>query len=109
MVTVVVVLNTLISLICLYVALQIRKLRSRLAKITDTLTKAERNTHKVLSSSPKTISKGQRSFHKLNERYQQLEPQIKKVQQALTLLSLLQRLSQTRLSDRKSQIRNKIP
>ncbi|MGB3208253.1 MAG: hypothetical protein WBB28_24985 [Crinalium sp.] len=109
MVTVVVVLNTLISLICLYVALKIRKLRSRLAKIADTLTKAERNTHKVLSKGPKTISKGQRSFHKLNERYQRLEPQVKKVQQVLAILGLLQRLSQTSLSDRPSKIRNKMP
>jgi len=94
MVTVVVVLNTLIALICFYVAWRIVKLRRRLAKIADTLISAERRTHSVLKGGPKGIYKGQRGVHKLIERYQRLEPQLQKIQQVLALLSLGQKVWQ---------------
>jgi hypothetical protein len=94
MLTVVVVLNTLIALICFYVAWQIVKLRRKLAKIADTLTSAEKSTHSVLSRSPERISKGERGIHRLTERYQQLEPQWQKIQQVLTLIRLGQKVWQ---------------
>jgi hypothetical protein len=92
MVIVVVVLNTLISLGCFYVAWRIRKLRRQLAKIADTLTVAERRTHAVLGPSPRVISKGQKGINRLNERYQRLEPQVQKVRQVLALVSQIQKI-----------------
>jgi hypothetical protein len=88
MLTVVVVLNVLISLICLYVAWRVWNLRRALAAAADVLTIAERNTYAVLHGAPNAISNGQVGVQGLRERYQQLEVQLQKVQQVLTLLGL---------------------
>ncbi|MDP8962876.1 MAG: hypothetical protein M3O33_02595 [Cyanobacteriota bacterium] len=98
MLTVVVVLNVLISLLCLYVAWQVWNLRRVLAATTDAVLLAERNTYKLLHGAPEAISQGQVGVSGARESYQQLELQIQKVQQVLMLLSLVQRvwLSTTR-------------
>lgn len=90
MVTVVVVLNVLISLLCLYVAWQVWNLRRTLAAVTEVLNNAERSTYLVLHGAPQAISQGQLGVHGLRESYQQLDLQLQKVQQVLALLGLLQ-------------------
>jgi hypothetical protein len=97
MVTVVVVLNTLIALFCFFAAWKIKKLRRRLAKIAETLTSSERRTNSALSRSPKVIYKGQRGAERLNERYQKLEPQLKKLRKVLPILSLVQKVRKGKL------------
>ncbi|MBD2538581.1 hypothetical protein [Coleofasciculus sp. FACHB-SPT36] len=92
MVTIVVGFNVLLSLMLLYVAWKIRKLRSRLAKITKILLAAERNTYNVLRGAPKILSKGQLGANLLTERYQQLDPQLQRVQKILALFGLGQKL-----------------
>jgi hypothetical protein len=92
MVTVIVVLNVLISLLCLYAAWKVWNLRRVLAAAADAVTLAERNTYALLHGAPKNISQGQLGVHGLRERYQQLEQQLRKVQQVLTLLVLVQRI-----------------
>lgn len=108
MVTLVVVLNTLIALVCLYVAWRIGKLRRQLAKIADTLTSAERSTNKVLSKGPKGIYKGQKGVHRLAERYQQLDVQLQQMQKVLALLSLGQKLWQKRPKAQRPKLRRKL-
>jgi hypothetical protein len=91
MVTVVVVLNVLISLLCLYVAWQVWNLRRTLMVATAILTNVERSTYLVLHGAPNAISQGQLGVHGLRESYQQLDLQLQKVQQVLALIGLLQR------------------
>jgi hypothetical protein len=90
MVTVVVVVNVLISLLCLYVAWQVWNLRRTIAAVADAVTIAERNTYAVLHGAPKAIYPGKLGVHGLRESYQQLELQLQQIQQVLTLLGLVQ-------------------
>ncbi len=106
MVTVVVVLNVLISLLCLYVAWQVWNLRRTLAVVVDAITIAERNTYAVLHGAPNAISKGQLGVHGLRERYQQLELQLQQVQKVLTVLGLLQSLLRSGVRLRSSSALN---
>lgn len=92
MVTVVVGLNVLISLLCLYVAWRLWKLRRALAAATRAITSAERSTYKVLHGAPRAIYRGQSGVQGLSERYSQLELQLQRVRQVLALLGLLQRI-----------------
>lgn len=86
----VVVLNVLISLLCLYVAWQVWNLRRALAAAADVLTNVERNTYTLLHGAPNNIYLGQLGVHGLKERYQQLQLQLQRVQQVLALLGLIQ-------------------
>jgi len=106
MVTVVVVLNVLISLLCLYVAWQVWNLRRTLAAVVDAITIAERNTYNLLQGAPNAISKGQLGVHGLRERYQQLELQLQQVQKVLTGLGLLQSLLRSGVRLRSSSALN---
>lgn len=92
MLTVVVVLNVLISLLCLYVAWQVWNLRRVLGATADAVLVAERNTHKIFYGAPEAISQGQVAIGGVIDSYQQLELQLQKVQQVLTLLSLVQKV-----------------
>ncbi len=101
MLTVVILINLVIAFACLYVALRVWKLRHTLAKAADVLSSAERATHAVLSGAPESISKGQQGLDQLGQKYQQLEPQLRKAQQALFVLgigrSLWQQQSRSRM------------
>jgi hypothetical protein len=105
MLTVVVVLNVLISLLCLYVAWQVWNLRRALAATADAVLLAERNTYNLLHGAPEAISQGQVGVSRARESYQQLELQLQKVQQVLMLLSLVQRVwrSTTRSPSKRSR------
>jgi hypothetical protein len=91
MVMVVVILNCLIALCCLYAAWKIWWLRRFLAKVTATLMAAERNTHAVLSGAPEGIGSGQMGIYQLRRSYQQLQPQLRQLHQILRWVRLGQR------------------
>ncbi len=97
MITVVIVLNVLISLLCLYVAWYLWNLRRALAVAADVLTLFDRDTHNVLHRAPNAISQGQFGVRAMRGNYRQLETQLKQIQQVLALLSLVQRLLQVAL------------
>lgn len=92
MVTLVVILNLIISVLCLYVARQVWNVRLALAAATKALTDAERNTHKTLSGAPNAISQGQLGVKGMRESYQQLEVQLQQVQRVVVLLGLVQKI-----------------
>ncbi|MFB8789809.1 MAG: hypothetical protein U7123_13370 [Potamolinea sp.] len=92
MVTLVVIVNVIISLLCLYVAWQVWNLRLALAAATKAIKDAERNTHKTLSDAPNAISQGQLGVKGLRESYQQLEVQLQQVQRVVVLLGLVERI-----------------
>jgi hypothetical protein len=88
MVTVVVVINTLISLVLLYVARRVWKLKQRLGRIADRLTAYERRCHAVLNKAPENIYTSEQNIHNLRQRNQALQMQIQQVQQIISLLLL---------------------
>ncbi len=96
MVTVVVILNLLISLLGFYIAWRIWKLRRVLGAAADIVARAERSTYQVLHGAPQAISKGQIGVHGLKKRYQHLEFQLQRVQRVLMVLGLIQKTYRSR-------------
>lgn len=88
MVTTVLILNGLIALLCLYAAWQVCRLRSTLSAIADSLTAAERATHRVLHGAPQAITTGQLGTAQLRQHYRLLTLQLQQVQQVLALLGM---------------------
>jgi hypothetical protein len=106
MVAVVVVINVLISLLCLYVAWFLWNLRRALSVAADVVTLFDRDTHNALYGAPNAISQGQLGIRATRGSYQNLEIQLQRVQQVIAFLGLLQRLlpmvtrSSTKLNQR---------
>ncbi len=96
MFAVVLVSNIVLGLLCLFAAWQVWRLKQRLTKAADTLISVERAVHRVLHRAPDGIQRGHLGIHQLRQRYQGLEPQFQRAQQALALLSLSQTLWQRR-------------
>lgn len=95
MLTVVVILNFLISLLCLYVSWRVWKLQRVLRQTADILAAAERNIYAVLHVAPKAISQGQLGVQGLKESYRQLQLQLQTVRKVVTILNLVQTLYRT--------------
>lgn len=92
MVVVVVVINVVISLLCLYVAWYVWNLRRALAIATAVVTRFERDTHNALQGAPHAISLGQLGVRGARGSYQNLESQLQRVQQVVAFLGLVQSL-----------------
>jgi|GEM_PF-910675 len=99
MLTIVVIINVSISLLCLYIAWQLKKWGRKLGAVANSVTAAERSTYRVLHNAPKSIYKGQAGikglrgrYQKLGEVYQQLEFQLQQIRQVLLLLNLVQKV-----------------
>ncbi len=88
MVTVVVVLNTLIALMLLYVAWRVWKLKQKLEIVADRLAAYERCSHTVLYTAPEKIYTAQQNIYNLRQGNQKLEVQIQQVRQIISLLFL---------------------
>ena len=101
--TVVLIFNILLALLCLYVAWQVCRLRTALANIADALVIAEQTTHQVLCQAPQCISRRQVRAYQLRQDYQQLTLQMQKMQQVLALLGLGQLMFQRYRRNRRVQ------
>jgi hypothetical protein len=88
MLTIVLIINAIISLLCILVAWQVCQLRWTLKRADDAILRAERATHRVLSGAPAAIANRQIGVSGLRRNLKQLEPQLQRVQQVLGLLSL---------------------
>lgn len=88
MVTVVIVLNVLVALLCLAGAWWFLQLRRSLAAITTVLIDAERSTHDVLFNAPEGIRSGQLGLYELRQAYRQSGVQWQRWQRGLLLLGL---------------------
>jgi predicted negative regulator of RcsB-dependent stress response len=88
MVTIVVLINTFISLILIYVAWRIWQLRLRLLKIANALTNYERCSHAILHGAPTAIYTRQQNIKNLRSGNQSLQLQIEQVRQIVSLLSM---------------------
>lgn len=94
MVTVVVIINILISLILLYIARRVWQFKQRLANIANRLTAAERRTHAILEKAPENISRRQQNIHLLRQGNQSIQLQIEQVRQIFSLLLVGQQIQQ---------------
>ncbi|TVP65459.1 MAG: hypothetical protein EA343_03180 [Nodularia sp. (in: Bacteria)] len=88
MVTTVVVINTLISLVLLYIAWRVWKLKQWIGRIADKLNAYERHTHAVLYKAPENIDLSQQKIHNLRQGNEKLQVQIQQVRQIINLLLL---------------------
>ncbi|MEA5583474.1 hypothetical protein VB620_19280 [Nodularia harveyana UHCC-0300] len=88
MVTTVVVINTLISLVLLYIAWRVWKLKQWIGYIADKLNAYERNTHEFLYQAPENIDIAQQKIYSLRQRNQKLQVQVQQVRQIISLLLL---------------------
>ncbi|MBW4553897.1 MAG: hypothetical protein KME35_22745 [Aphanocapsa sp. GSE-SYN-MK-11-07L] len=105
MLTIVLIINAIISLLCILVAWRVCQLRWTLKRVADSILGAERATHRVLSGAPAAIANGQIGVSALRKNLKQLEPQLQRVQQVLGLLSLGQAAWQqkTQLTNNRSR------
>lgn len=94
MVTVVIIINLAITVVLLYVAKLVWRLRRRLARIADILTAVELNTQASLRGTPDAISRGRLAIHQLGQRSQPLDLKLLRVQQVLSLFTLGQQIWQ---------------
>jgi hypothetical protein len=92
MVTIVVLINTMISLLLLYVAWRIWQLRRWLANIANIFIAADRSSYAVLHEAPKAIYKRQENIYKTRLLNQTLQLQIQQLRQIFGLLLLGQQL-----------------
>lgn len=92
MVSIVVMINTFISLILLYIARRVWKVKQRLANITNRLTAAERWTHAVLDNASANISRRQQNIYNLRQANQSIQIQVEQVRQILSLLLVGQQI-----------------
>ncbi|MEH1778663.1 hypothetical protein [Nostoc sp.] len=88
MIILVILVNTLISVILLYVAWRVCKLKQQLAYIADRLTAYESCTHAALNKAPENIYLSQQNIYNLRQRNQALQIQIQQVRQIISLLLL---------------------
>ncbi len=86
MVTIVVVTNILISLILFYCTWLLYKLRQRVARLTNFVTKCDRNSYALLHRRPEAIYLGKDNLSNLREENQSLQVKIRLVRQILALI-----------------------
>ncbi|MBD2438188.1 hypothetical protein [Nostoc sp. FACHB-110] len=91
MVTLVVIINTLISLMLLFIAWQIWQIKQRIALITDRLNFYEQCSYAFLSQAPINLEISQRNINNLRQGNQSLQLKIQQVQQIVSLLLLANR------------------
>ncbi|MEH1853296.1 MAG: hypothetical protein V7L11_16865 [Nostoc sp.] len=88
MIILVILVNTLISVILLYVAWRVCQLKQQLAYIADRLTAYESCAHAALNKAPENIYLSQQNIYNLRQRNQALQIQIQQVRQIISLLLL---------------------
>ncbi|HEY9619912.1 MAG TPA: hypothetical protein V6C78_06070 [Crinalium sp.] len=88
MLIIVLSLNGLIALGCLYGVWRVVKLRRSLSRAADALTTAEQICHRVLHNAPEAIMQGQLGSYELRQYYRQLKPQLRQAQQILALFGM---------------------
>jgi hypothetical protein len=89
MVKIVVLINTLMSLLLLYIAWRVWKLKQWIESIADQLNAYEQNTHALLYQAPENIDITQEKIYSLRQRNQKLQLEIQQVRQIISLLLLL--------------------
>lgn len=82
-------INILISIFCFYLAWRIWRFRQILLQVEQTLSLIENCTDNILKKTPRFFTLRKQRVNRLRQLYQQLELQIKQVQQLMAMLWLL--------------------
>ncbi|WP_404799801.1 hypothetical protein [Anabaenopsis elenkinii] len=77
------------SLLLLYIAWRVWKLKQWIGNIADQLNTYEHNAHVLLYQAPEKIDISQEKIYSLRQRNQKLQVQIQQVRQIISLLLLL--------------------
>lgn len=93
MVTIVVIINTLISIVLLYLAWQLGKLKQRIGCIADEIKAYEIISHRLLYQAPESLTLGQLQIKKIRDKKQVIQLQITQMRRVISVLLLAQRLS----------------
>jgi len=96
------IFNLALALMLLYAAYRVRRLQRSIGRVADNILKYDRSTYAVLHRAPKDIYKGQIGIDRLRHKSQQLQPQIQRVRQVLTLLRLGQQIWRRFVRNRRS-------
>ncbi len=83
----VIVINILISLLCLYLARKIWMFTLMINRLEKRLIIMERRTRFILERAPNFINYGQRGSSQLRQNYSQLQRQLQQLKQAMGLIS----------------------
>ncbi|BDI15837.1 hypothetical protein ANSO36C_16390 [Nostoc cf. commune SO-36] len=94
MVILVILVNTLISLMLFYVVWRVWQLKQQLAYIADKLTAYESCTRTALNKAPENIYLSQQNIYNLRQKNQALQMQIQQVRQIIGLLLLARQIWQ---------------
>ncbi len=94
MVTIVLVSNGLISVLCLLVAWQLLQARTILQGVADTLIQVERDTHNILGEAPNVIIIGQIGVGSLRQNLRKNQGQPSSWQRLKLILWLMQQAQQ---------------
>lgn len=86
MVTIVVVINILISLILFYCAWQLYKIRELVARLRESLTKCDRNSYALLYRRPEAIYLAKQNLRNLRQSNQSLQVKLRQIKQILALI-----------------------
>ncbi|MFM7366123.1 MAG: hypothetical protein ACKO11_16845 [Cuspidothrix sp.] len=95
MITIVVLVNIVISLILLYLAQKLRKITYTLAFVADSLNQFERATHQLLDTIPENIYRGAENIHNLRLKNQIRKQQVQQIRQVISLIILVKQIYQS--------------
>lgn len=98
----VIIINILISCLCLYLARKIWRFTLMMNRLEKRLILMERNTRFVLERAPNFIDYGQQGSDQLRQNYYQLQGQLQQLNQAMVLVSFVVRFWSRRGQQRKS-------
>ncbi len=82
-------LNIIISIFCFYLAWRIRKFQQILLQVEQTLSLIDNCTNKILTKTPEFLQQRQQRVNQLRQLYQQLDLQVKQVQQVVAMFWLI--------------------
>jgi len=98
MVVGVIIINVVISMICLYLAAKLWKIGKKVDKAANAILRADRGTYNVLHKAPRAIAKGETGTRNLRQKYQKLQKQVQTMRQLLLVVNFLGKFTLRRVS-----------
>lgn len=89
----VIIINVIISVICLYLAAKLWKLGKKIDKAANAILRADRGTYNVLHNAPGAIVQGEKGTRNLRQKYQQLQGQVQTLRQLIAVLTFMSKFT----------------
>lgn len=93
MVVGVIIINLVISMICLYLAAKLWQMGKKVDRAAKAILRADRGTYNVLHKAPRAIAKGETGTRKLRQKYQKLQKQVQTMRQLLLVVNFLSKFT----------------